>query len=606
MSLVQYEGNVSTSSNESYPLLQSQGEELSPINYANEYSRSDYSRMLAKIILITPFTAAARLILCTAKIITWDLGKAAVNSILGYSEAAATLENRYLNTCRAVRNLFIDVPLNAYSVFNYLRLDKPAYLDDFKINKVDSFLSVNPSIAIHQFNSKKFGYKTVNVIKPIGIKEFAAESDGELNTVMASHFLKPNVLAINFGVPNVASFITIDNGKSGVQTLKVDAKSLKRAKMDFHSTNGKIQSGVFFVPTNLPAKALEKFQKEAKELEGSADITCVNTNCKVLKKVGFSIEGEEIDKTVLPTNLFELLLFRKVFYTDPDDSDAKKHIVHFAVINTTPFNLQDFYEKIDFAVIGTRLRHKRRNADKEENRIARGIASKAIIAEEKARLANMPAIQRNALNLTRRKITVSVPSYMGDLISRIWGRHIVYEVDLSDKKELIHQLFNGFKKLKAFPNQNPDFIEKVKRDYFFTPRMIGFIRRHMMGRMDTLYLNMEDLFNHLKSLDEDDRMNYVILDDKVVLANIKANGVRQERHRKAADWALSKHALLAERKEVYCSGEFWYDRKKQCFVINKNSGTYKPNDQQVEAAADLANQIFQNEIYGIRFEVIEE
>ena len=72
--------------------------------------------------------------------------------------------------------------------------------------------------------------------------------------------------------------------------------------------------------------------------------------------------------------------------------------------------------------------------------------------------------------------------------------------------------------------------------------------------------------------------------------------------RKAADWALSKHALLAGRQEVYCSGEIWYDKAKNRFMMNHDSGTYLPTAKRVQVVVDLANKIFEAEKFDHIFE----
>jgi hypothetical protein len=581
-------------------LVPSQPASLSPhMNHVVNHSRLHFSWKFAQTILITPLTSTVQLAGRLIKLITWDVGKTATLKALGYhAEAKTFLPTQYLKTVRAVRDILF-IPTLARSAFNDIVAKRENFVDDLQTEHPQSYLSIGHTKKFDLFSSYMHGSKTFEVIQPTGIQEFAAESDGDLNTVMASHFLKPGVMAINFGIPNLATFATEAREDGSVQTIKVDAKSLKREKMSYHSTNGKIQSGVFFVPTNLPTEALERFKAAAKKLEGRADITCVNTNCRVLKEAGFSIEGKNMDEVVFPTTMMEHLLFRNVIYTD---LEGKKHKVHFDIINTTPQTLEEHFEKIDIAVLGTRLRHRRRNADNEENRKARGVAAKALIAQEKARLEDASPAEQNVPDLTKRKITVSVPSYLGDVIARIWGRHTIYEVDLSDKKAEIAQAFQGQAKLRPFPQQKPSFGTRLKRDIFFSRPMINFLRRHMMGRMDTLHLNTQDLFNHLKST-QGERLNYVVLDDKVVLAKINPNGNKKETHRKAADWALSKHALIAGRAEVYCSGEMWYDKVKQRFMMNKDSGTYMPNEEQLKIAAELANQIFKTNLSGNFFEV---
>lgn len=574
---------------------------MSNLNNAVKRSRLHFSWKFAQTILIIPITTTVQLSCRLVKLLTWDIGKAGAFKVLGYhTEAAAFLEREYLKTVRIARDIFF-IATTAHSAFSDMVAKGDEFVDDLNVGHPQNYLSVDHTKKFDLFSSYMYGRKTFEVIQPTGIQEFAAETDGNLNTVMASHFLKPDVMAINFGIPNVATFVTEAKEDDSVQTLKVDAKSLKREKMAYHPTNGKIQSGVFFVPTNLPPEALERFKAAAQKLQGRADITCVNTNCRVLEEAGFSIEGKKMEDVFFPTTFMEHLLFRNVIYTD---KNGNKHKVHFDIINTTQQSLEEYVEKIDMAVVGTRLRHRRRNADTEENRKARGVAARALIEEEKRRIDQASPAEQNAPDLTRRKITVSVPSCLGNAISRIWGRHTLYEVDLSDKKAEISQAFQDHAKLRPFPQEKPSWATRLKRDFFFSRPMINFLRRHMMGHMDTLHLNTLDLFNHLKST-QGERLNYVILEDKVVLARVSANVKREGVHRKLADWALSKHALLAGREAVHCSGELWYDNVKERFMVNEDSGTYMPSKEHVKVAADLVNQIFETNRYGNVFEVAE-
>lgn len=570
-----------------------------PVTVVARHSLMRSFLKLAETIFVTPIGSAVNLSLRFVKLITWDAGHAGVLKVLGYhDEAASSFELSYLKTVRVVRDILF-IPDAVRSSFTDMVSAPVEFEDDLNKIRTEDYLSVSHTKKFEQFSSYLHGRKNFEIVKPDGIKEFAAESDGALNTVMASHFLKPDVMAINFGIPNVASFITEAKEDESIQTVKVDAKSLKRDKMSFHATNGKIQSGIFFVPTNLPKEALDRFKASSKQHEGRSDITCVNTNCRVLEDAGFTIEGKKMDDTIFPTTLMEHFLYRDVFYTD---ASGKKHKVHFDIINTTSHSLEEHYEKIDLAVLGTRLRHKRRNADSEESRKARGIAAKALIAEEKKRISEVKSSEEALQDLKKRKISVSVSSSLGDIISRFWGRHTIYEVDLSDKTEEISKAFEGKGKLPPFPHEKPSLATRIKRDFLFSKPMINFLRRHIMGSTDTLYLDMNDLFNHLKSTNGE-KLNYVVLGDKVVLAKVKANEV-QEGARKLADWALSKHALIAGRKSVYCSGELWYEKSKDRFMANKDSGTYMPDDERLKIAVDLINGIFETKQAGNAFEAV--
>ncbi|MDR3625065.1 MAG: hypothetical protein P4L16_08020 [Chlamydiales bacterium] len=566
----------------------------------------------SQIILISPFTTTAKFTFRVVKLLTWDPIKAGVYKICGYhTESAALLEGEYLKTVKAVRDILF-IPSIARRALIDMVATQEVLVDDIQLMTAQDFLNVKHVAQFEQFSSFLHGVKTFEIIKPEMITEFPATNDPTLKTVMASNIFKSGIMAINFGIPNVSTFVTKSEKDGAIQTVKVDAKSLRREAMTYHATNGKIQSGVFLIPSNLPKEALERFEQAAKDLEGRKDITCVNTNCRVLQQAGFSIEGVVMDDVVFPNTFMEHLMFRNVFFTD---SSGVKHKVHFKILNTTEHSLEKFFEDVDTAVVGTRLRHRVRHADTEENQKTRGIAAKALIAQEKTRLeAAGPLQEINDEYLGKRKVTVSVPSFLGEAVSRIWGRHTIYELDLSSNKKDIFDAFQKFAtegkkdqriKLRPFAQEKPSFSTRLKRDFFFSMPMIRFLRRHMMGREDTIYLHTQDIFKHLKSTNGE-RLNYVLLDDKMVIARVNANGTASEKHRKVADWALSKHALLAGRQDVYCSGEMWYDKEKNRFMMNYDSGTYSPTIERVKEVANLANRIFDAAKFDNSFEAVAE
>lgn len=572
----------------------------------SDYSRLYFFAKLVQTIILCPITTSLTLAFRIVKLLTWCPAKAALYKIQG-NDAGTYLESEYLNTVKAVRDLLF-LPAVAKRAYDDMVADLLEYDDDIVQKTTKDYLKVEYTQTFEPYSSYLHGYETFNVIHPTGIVELPAVSDPSLRAVMASDFLQPNMMAINFGSPNVSTFITKQEENGSVQTVQVDAKSLKRAEMTYHVTNGKIQSGIFMVPTNLPPEALIRFNEAATKMQGRSDYTCVNTNCRVLKEAGFSIEGVEMEDVIFPTTLMEHLLYRNVVYTD---LAGNTHKVHFDILNTTPHTLEEYAEVVDTAVVGTRLRHHRRDNDTEEDKKARGAEGKELLAQQRERLANAPKQQVEDADLGQRTVTVSVPSLLGNLFAGIWGRHTIYEMDLSDKQEAIAAAFQKFVnessgteqlKLLPFPQENPNFITRLKRDYFFSAPMIRFLRNQMIGDADELVLNTQDLFAHLKST-KGAHLNYVLLDDKVVFAKVRANGDSDEGHKKAADWALSKHALLSNREEVYSSGELWYDDVEKCFMLNNDSGTYKPSLTRVALVAELVNIIFDTKRFGSEFRV---
>ncbi len=568
---------------------------------------------LAQTILVYPATEGALLALRTVKLLTYAPVKAGLYKISGYHTKASTyFQKEYLKTMQVVRNIGL-IPSLAKRTFKDIIAKDEQFKDDITQKTPEEYLNVKVKFnrSPQYFSNYLHGGRTCDVISPIGITEFAATTDAELKTIMASHLFKADTLAINFGCPNVATFINKAQEDRSIETFKVDAKSAYREPMAYHATHGKIQSGVFLVPTNLPHEVLERFEEAAQKLQNSRDITCVNTNCQVLKAAGFSIEGVDMEDIIFPNKLIEHFLFRNVFYTD---LNGDKHKVHFNIVNTTPDTLNEFFEKVDMAVISTRYRHKLRKNDTEEKQKARGEAAKAIIAKEAKRIAATESTQPlNEEDLKQRKMTISVPSFVGDLFTRIWGRHTLYELDLTDQQVEITQAFQDLAnkndqdktvKLHPFPQKKPSLVTRLKKNIFFSGPMIRLLRRHMMGRVDKIYLRTQDIFQYIKS-NKDAHLNYVLLDDKIVIAKVNVNDEKAKGHAKTADWALSKHALLSGRQDVYCSGEMWYDEANGRFMMDGNSGTYVPTAARVKTVVTLANKIFNAQGTKNIFEAVE-
>lgn len=58
------------------------------------------------------------------------------------------------------------------------------------------------------------------------------------------------------------------------------------------------------------------------------------------------------------------------------------------------------------------------------------------------------------------------------------------------------------------------------------------------------------------------------------------------------DWILTKHVLISNYNEsVRFAGEIWKDRDGVIWV-NRNSGTYQPNEEQLSQFVAYLSQVF--------------
>jgi len=539
----------------------------------------EVQKKLATTIFLRPAAATLELIYRSIRLLSY----APLQAILGSAdaeEAKTSMAIECIKTLQAVRNV-LAIPSKIAKMLNEKMVigGRATAVQPGVTPK--EYLKTEYDISFQYFASEHFSRENFKVITPRQIHEMPVFSDPSLLAVMGSHFLKSGLMGINFGCPNVALFTTHESSQDTGSVYKVDAKSLKREDMQYKDTHGKLQSGYFFIPTNLPKEAIVAVEEAAKKLQGRRDYTCVNTNCRILKEAGFTVENMELEDCYLPTTCMENFLFRNVYY--------KGQKVHFDILKTTPLSLEEYYDKIDAAVLATPVRHHIRDHDSEENKKARDAEAKKILAEEKK------SLRTNFVNIVSdkvaeaREVKISITSYFGDMAARVWGRHSLYEINLADKKTEIMNAF-GSHSLKPFPMENPSLMTRMKRDFLFSKTAINFLRTHMIDRYNTEKLSAMELLDLLKST-EGARLNYTLFADRIVFGRVSLPKA-DEGYKQAADWALSKHALLAGREEVLCAGELWYDQASDRFFINNDSGTYYPRPDDVKKMAQLANETF--------------
>jgi hypothetical protein len=228
-------------------------------------SRSYFFMKIAETILLKTPATTLKLGYRTAKLITWVPLKYSFQKLAGYhTESANFFESEYLNAIKALRDL-IFIPSVIKRAFQDMVATREVFSNDFENVEYNDYIDtrVDCTLKFQQFSSYLHGCKIFNVIKPD--TEFAATSDASLQIIMASHLFKPGVMAINFGVPNVATFVTKKEGDS-TQTVKVDAKSLWREEMTFHPTNGKMQSGNIPYSEKPPKGGFGSIWKSSKQI----------------------------------------------------------------------------------------------------------------------------------------------------------------------------------------------------------------------------------------------------------------------------------------------------------------------------------------------------
>lgn len=546
---------------------------------------------LALSLLIKPPLALTILAYRTLKVLTYVPIMSILEGFARGKEAAWNFAaEEFLQAVKAARSIG-RTRLKIARVINDIKAPTVQYTVNNVRIKPSEYLKTDYGISFHHFSSEHFSNRCFKVITPEHISEMPSYSDPSLKAVMGSHFFNPGLVGIGFGCPNLAIITTKPNQEAqgteqnSTSITQVYAKSLMREDTTVGDTKGKLQSGVFFVPTNLPAGALEAIEEAAAKFVGGREMTCVNTNCRILKAAGFTMDGLDLADSYMPTTFLEDMLFRNMYY------NGQK--VEFDIIKTTPLTLEEYFSEIESGIVTTPIRHWKRKHDTVEAKQARGAEASRILAEEERLLNENPKVDQGS-DAFEGVVRVASASCLGNFAAKFWGRHTVYELELSGEKDEILELFkNTF--LDPFPQKDPDLFTRLKRDWFFSDWSIRNLRRHLIGKQTPECMGSHDFIRLIKS-SNGARLNYTLLPDRIILTRVHV-ATTKDIHRQAADWALSKHALISKRKKVCSAGEVWYDAKRGKIVFNKDSGTYRPDQSCAENTAFIANKKFNTDIF---------
>lgn len=205
---------------------------------------------------------------------------------------------------------------------------------------------------------------------------------------------------------------------------------------------------------------------------------------------------------------------------------------------------------------------------------------------------------------------VSTSVSKNNFFTKIAGRHTHYALNLSDNSMVIQTQFNQLAKLirdtpaelKPYAFAHKSLTVRVKK-LFLSNFVIRFLRNHMVNFVES---DSKNILVHLRSTATSKRLNFVLLNDKLIVTEIRVSRHRSNSIKRIFDEILSKHAVLANGQAVLCSGEIWWDRKTKQFKINCDSGTYRPNFERTQLVAEIANRYFQNAPLSAEFEAVEK
>lgn len=427
----------------------------------------------------------------------------------------------------------------------------------------------------YQLKLSEYGGKTYPVVDVSSFhKEAEAINYPGIKTIDAKQIFKPGTVFLGFGLPNVYSARVTDTG-----VRKFDVKSLHRAESTIAESDGRVQSGILIVPKNISKESIENVAIEANKRVGKTYSTCANGNFQLLKASGFTLASSDPGASYFfPNSLLEAILTEGILF------DGKP--VDFDIVNTTPYSLKEFIGLIKNATLNTPIRHlKKATVTPEQKKTALENAAQVVEINEKLAAENPSAKPSDNTYI----IETSEPSKLGRLARSFWGDHTIFRITLTGEGKPDIATFLP-KTLQEFPNENPDFFTKFKKNWLFSPTVVQFIGSNMAPTYSAPKTIDEAQITGLMEASTEEKpnkFNFVLTDSHMIIGKLNAGY-------KWADWILSKHVLLSNyAKNVRYAGEMW-KTADGVIHINNDSGTYKPTLDDMGQALKFAQALFPN------------
>jgi hypothetical protein len=455
-------------------------------------------------------------------------------------------------------------------------------------------------------NQPLYGDRNFHVIDLSSFhKEGMAEHFPGIKTVDAGMIFKPGTVFLGFGLPNVYTARITENN----EVFKFDVKSFHRAPSTIKKSQGIVQSGIFIVLKNAPESALSRVMQEAKKRaqkedhDGERYESCAQGNYDLLTSSGFSIRTfDSKDPFYLPLNLLEAIIRNGILYEGQE--------VEFDIVKTTPLSLSEFLGQINSATKNTAQRHcGNMLVTPEYQEEARAYSSRIALENQELKRKHPPRPLTGKIH----RIETSQPSAMGSLARKFWGAHPIVRIKLTNPK--VSDYLPNI--LKAFPQENPDWVTNIKKKYLFSPANIEWIRSHMAPTFN----QSSDIDSaHITSLlpvhseTESNMFNYVITDDYLILGRINV-------HFGKVDWVLAKHALLSAFSPcVRYAGQAYRvivqkenGEVESKIVVDDDSGTYQSPDEYLPKVVELLSEHFpgqtivgKHKVFSSHLSVIDE
>lgn len=366
------------------------------------------------------------------------------------------------------------------------------------------------------------------------------------------------------------------------------------SKAQLKHTDGADQSGLYFVPSDMPTELRAALYEAAQTQLTGQKPSNLKAITAILTQAGCHLNTTEQHLTECDSisKLLQAILTYGLAYQGAQ--------IPARFINTTTHTLQQLKAAMDHSALSTPFAHFKQLTQTQTAKEQRSTEAAHIRATTPEYL--LTGHQEDPKHPI--EISTAKTSPTGALLRRHISPHILFSIQLNNTNT---EKFLP-SKLKPFDQKNPDLITRIKKDVLFPPSMAKKINNLMADSYDgptqitgpeLLSLLANQGLEHAKKYNphhntnlnnnpaetqqETQRYNCVITDNNLKLGQLKTGC-------EAVDDVLSKHVLLAEYEDVRFAGELYV--KDNTLYLTRNSGTYRPTETHLEKAVSLLRKQF--------------
>ncbi|UJR11483.1 hypothetical protein I4U23_015662 [Adineta vaga] len=394
-------------------------------------------------------------------------------------------------------------------------------------------------------------------------------------------FNNKNEIFLGFGLPNV--YLTIPNEQFDGY-VKFAAFMFWRQLSAVINTKGRVQSGFLLRFRDLPEHVLQIIRQAMKDHSNQRHVSCAYANACVLNSSGLT-SGD----TDLRNHFGARALFQQIY---EKGLELNGHSLKFDIIRTTPLTLEQHFHEV------------RKKELTSIGRTFKKVYNECTHSSDKSRapliqvndIPTNPIITSTKDYLTR--LEISHPRRFGAVIRKLWGSHTLFKVIPNREKIDINNYLPD--NLRAFPLKNPDLFTRVKQYILFSRPVVLTIRKQLASLWDDHgEFSSSSLASMMSINTKTDAHVY-----NIVITGHHVIGMHNNPflNSKLVDWVLSKHVLISGYDDdVRFAGEAWMEHRADgvIFHLTNNSGTYKPNNEQLAKTA----QFLSDAVPGLNVEV---